>query len=58
MAIPNYQSIMLPLLELAGDNKIHRVRDAEPSRPAVQSNGRREAGKSFPVAGYRNSTTT
>lgn len=28
MAIPDYQSIMLPLLELAGDNKIHRLRDA------------------------------
>ena len=28
MAIPDVQSIMLPLLELAGDNHIHRVRDA------------------------------
>ena len=28
MAIPDYQSIMLPLLELAGDDQIHRVRDA------------------------------
>ena len=28
MAIPDAQSIMLPLLELAGDNQIHRVRDA------------------------------
>ena len=28
MAIPDYQSIMLPLLELAGDNEIHRLRDA------------------------------
>ena len=28
MAIPDFQSIMLPLLELAGDNKIHRVREA------------------------------
>ena len=28
MAIPGYQSIMLPLLELAADNKIHRVHDA------------------------------
>ena len=28
MAIPDYQSIMLPLLELAGDNQIHRVHDA------------------------------
>lgn len=28
MAIPDAQSIMLPLLELAGDNQIHRVREA------------------------------
>ena len=28
MPIPNYQSIMLPLLELAADDKVHRVRDA------------------------------
>ena len=28
MAIPNAQFIMLPLLDLAGDNQIHRVRDA------------------------------
>ena len=28
MAIPDAQSIMLPLLELAGDNQVHRVRDA------------------------------
>ena len=28
MAIPDYQSIMLPLLELAGDNKSHLVHDA------------------------------
>ena len=28
MAIPDAQSIMLPLLELAGDNHIHQVRDA------------------------------
>ena len=28
MAIPDYQSIMLPLLELAGDNQVHRFRDA------------------------------
>lgn len=28
MAIPDAQSIMLPLPELAGDNQIHRVRDA------------------------------
>ena len=28
MAMPAYQSIMLPLLELAGDNKIHLVHDA------------------------------
>ena len=27
MAIPDAQSIMLPLLELAGDNHIHRLRD-------------------------------
>jgi restriction system protein len=28
MAIPDYQSIMLPLLKLAGDNEIHQVHDA------------------------------
>ena len=28
MAIPDYQSIMLPLLELAGDDQIHRVHAA------------------------------
>ena len=28
MAIPDYQSTMLPLLELAGDNEIHQVHDA------------------------------
>ena len=28
MAIPDYQSIMPPLLELAGDDQIHRVHDA------------------------------
>ncbi len=28
MAIPDYQSIMLPLLELAGDNEIHQLRKA------------------------------
>ena len=28
MAIPDAQSIMLPLLELAGENHIHQVRDA------------------------------
>lgn len=28
MAIPDIQSIMLPLLELAGDNHTHRLRDA------------------------------
>ena len=28
MAIPDYQTIMLPLLELAGDNQIHQVHDA------------------------------
>lgn len=28
MAIPDYQAIMLPLLELSGDNEIHRMRDA------------------------------
>ena len=28
MAIPDYQSIMLPLLELAGDQETHQVRDA------------------------------
>ena len=28
MAIPDYQSIMLPLLELAADNQIRRVHDA------------------------------
>ena len=28
MAIPDYQAIMLPLLEVAGDNEIHRMRDA------------------------------
>ena len=28
MAIPDYQTIMSPLLELAGDNKSHRVHDA------------------------------
>lgn len=28
MAIPDYQAIMLPLLELAGDSEIHRMRDA------------------------------
>lgn len=28
MAIPDYQSIMLPLLELAGDDQIHRAHDA------------------------------
>lgn len=28
MAIPDYQTIMLPLLELARDNKIHGIRDA------------------------------
>ena len=28
MAIPDYQSVMLPLLELAGDDKTHRVREA------------------------------
>ena len=28
MAIPDYQSIMLSLLELAGDNEIHQVHDA------------------------------
>ena len=28
MPIPNYQSIMLPLLRLAADDKVHRVRDA------------------------------
>ena len=28
MAIPDYQSIMLPLLELAGDKVEHSLRDA------------------------------
>lgn len=28
MAIPDFQSIMLPLLELAGDNQVHQVHDA------------------------------
>ena len=28
MAIPDYQTIMLPLLHLAGDTKAHRVHDA------------------------------
>ena len=28
MAIPDYQSIMSPLLDLAGDNETHRVHDA------------------------------
>src|SRR5262245_142600 len=28
MAIPDFQSIMLPLLRLAGDNKEHSLRDA------------------------------
>lgn len=28
MAIPGFQSIMLPLLELAGDNQVHQVHDA------------------------------
>ena len=28
MAIPDYQSLMLPLLELAGDDQVHRVHDA------------------------------
>jgi restriction system protein len=28
MAIPDYQSIMLPLLQLAGDGQEHRSRDA------------------------------
>ena len=28
MPIPNYQSIMLPLLRLAADDKVHRVHDA------------------------------
>ena len=28
MAIPDYQTIMLPLLKLAGDNQEHRFRDA------------------------------
>jgi restriction system protein len=28
MVIPDYQSVMLPLLEYAGDNKEHRIRDA------------------------------
>ena len=61
MAIPDYQSIMLPLLELAGfcDDQIHRVRDAvdllaqqfkltAEERRAVIPSGR----------GYRDSTTT
>lgn len=28
MAIPDYQSIMLPLLKLAGDRKEHSLREA------------------------------
>lgn len=28
MAIPDYQSIMLPLLEFAGDGNIHYIHDA------------------------------
>ena len=28
MAIPDYQSVMLPLLELAGDGETHRIREA------------------------------
>jgi restriction system protein len=28
MAIPDYQTVMLPLLKLAADSKEHRFRDA------------------------------
>jgi restriction system protein len=28
MAVPDYQSLMLPLLKYAGDRKEHRIRDA------------------------------
>jgi len=28
MAIPNYQTLMLPVLKLAQDGQIHRFRDA------------------------------
>ncbi|AKB16961.1 winged helix-turn-helix domain-containing protein [Methanosarcina sp. WWM596] len=28
MVIPDYQSVMLPLLKYAGDGKEHRIRDA------------------------------
>ena len=28
MVIPDYQSLMLPLLKYAGDGKEHRIRDA------------------------------
>jgi restriction system protein len=37
MAIPDYQTIMLPLLKLAGDNQEHRFRDAVESM-AVEFN--------------------
>ena len=28
MAIPDYQTLMLPLLEIAGDQEEHNIRDA------------------------------
>ena len=58
MPIPDYQSILLPMLELSGDGKEHRLKDARDSLAdqfALTSEERREKppGKPYFVFGNR-----
>ena len=60
MAIPDYQSIMRPLLELAGDTETHRVHDAVDrlaQRFGLTEEERRELTPSGRVSRFHNNLT-
>ena len=57
MAIPDMQSILLPLLELAGDNHIHRVRDAVDLWPSAFVSRTTRGASAFPMVRDRGFTT-
>jgi restriction endonuclease Mrr len=57
MTIPDYQSIMLPLLQLAGDGREHVIGDAIERLPSTSNSPMKIVANSSPV-GSRPALTT
>ena len=57
MAIPDAQSIMLPLLELAGDSNIHQLREASTFWLIAFGSRTTRGAIALPMVSHRGSTT-